>query len=135
MVAAVSHWHASHAGTAREINWRRDAGESLVVAAPTLIEAYSVLTRFPLPNRLAPDDAVALLERSFVAVAEDIVALGGEDYVRLFRTAPDRDIVGGRAYDAVIAACAVVASVDAVLTLNARHFRPLLPDGVAVVAP
>lgn len=105
------------------------------MAAPTLIEAYSVLTRFPLPNRLAPADALTLIEQSFVGAAADVVALGWEDYVRLFRSAPDQGIVGGRAYDAVIAACAVLASVDAVLTLNERHFRDLLPGSVAIVAP
>jgi predicted nucleic acid-binding protein len=41
---------------------------------------------------------------------------------------------GGRAYDAVIAACARQARADVLLTFNARYFDPS-PKGVIVVEP
>lgn len=135
MVAAVCTWHVHHARAAREIEHRLAGGEGIVVAAPALVEAYSVLTRFPPPHRLSPVEALALLEANFMGDAVEAAVLAPDEYRRLVRTAPEQGIAGGGIYDAVIMACALGAGAEALLTFNDRQFRPLAVQGIQVVVP
>ena len=111
MVAAICSWHEHHARAAAEIERRLGRGDALVVAAPALVETYSVLTRLPSPHRLSPTDSQTLLEASFLSDGAETVALDADGYVRLIRGAPERGIAGGSTYDAVIVACAASAGV------------------------
>ncbi len=133
MVAAVCSWHEHHDAAAAELNRRLERGERLMVAAPALIEAYSVLTRLPPPHRLSAADAWALVEANFVAEA-DVVALEADAYVSVLQHAVTQEVAGGRVYDAVIGECARQARADVLLTFNRRHFEPA-PAGVTVVVP
>ena len=134
MVAAVCGWHEHHVSAREEIERRLRRTEAMIVAAPALVEAYSVLTRLPPPHRLAPADAVAVLDASFMRAAR-IVTLNGGAYRRLLREAPASGIAGGRVYDAVIAACVLTARETALLTFNAAHFRLFEASGLEVVVP
>lgn len=106
----------------------------MVVAAPTLVEAYAVLTRLPAPHRLAPDVALHLVEVNF-ARGVTCVALGADDYRTLLRDAPGEGVSGGRAYDAVIARCARRARVRTLLTFDAAHFGSFAGPDLAIVVP
>ena len=134
IVAALQPDHPDKSRAGAEINRRMDAHHKMVVAAHSLVEAYSVLTRLPRLLRITPHGAMTAIQQSFIEQAE-VVALDESDYVPFLRQAAEDDVAGGRIYDAVIAACAVQAKVDAVLTFNERHFRPLLPDSIDVVVP
>jgi predicted nucleic acid-binding protein len=105
-----------------------------MLAAPALIETYAVLTRLPAPYRLAPSDALALLDQEFLRAGE-VIALDAHGYLHLLRNAPPAGIRGGRTYDAVIAACAVRGGASALLTLNPADFTMLEEHGIAVVLP
>ena len=133
MVAAVCTWHERHLAATAEIERRLERGERLAVAAHALVETYAVLTRLPAPHRLAPTDAWALVNANFVESAS-VIALSGQAHVTLLRGLATQGLSGGRSYDAIIAACARQARVDALLTFNPRHFDPP-PDGVSVVEP
>jgi predicted nucleic acid-binding protein len=133
MIAAVSRAHPHHARAADEYNRRLDRGESLVVAAHSLAEAYSVLTRSPPPLRLSGNQAVAVLEGSFVGTGE-VIGLDGPEYVALVRSLPTRGI-GGLVYDAIIGACAHKANAEVFLTFNERHFRPIMDGRIEIIAP
>lgn len=133
MVAAVCTWHERHVAAVGGIERRLDRGERLSVAAHALVETYAVLTRLPAPHRLAAGDAWALVKANFVESAT-VVALNGQAHVTLLGRLATLGIAGGRSYDAVIAACARQAKVDALLTFNPRHFDPP-PEGVAVIEP
>jgi predicted nucleic acid-binding protein len=133
MVAAVCTWHEHHRRASAGIEARLERGERLAVAAPTLIEAYAVLTRLPSPHRLAPPDAWSLVEANFVEHGT-IVALSAAAYRRLLGRLAGQQISGGRTYDAVIAECACLARADTLLTLDRQHFDPA-PPGVVVVDP
>jgi predicted nucleic acid-binding protein len=76
----------------------------VLVAAPALVETYSVLTRLP-PHRLSTADALTLLEANFMSPGK-IVALEAKSHRALLRKAPRQGIAGGRTYDAIIAECA-----------------------------
>ena len=47
MVAAICSWHQHYERAAGAIESRLDRRERMIVAAPALIETYSVLTRLP----------------------------------------------------------------------------------------
>lgn len=106
----------------------------MATAAHSLAEAYSVLTRIPAPYRLSPGDALALLDGNFTAHAR-VVALSANGYRQLLRRAVDQGIAGGRIYDAVIAACALLAQASAFLTFNPDHFTGLAAEGLEVLTP
>jgi len=133
IVAALSEWHAQHASAADAVLASFRRGERLVVAAPALIEAYSVLTRLPLPHRLMPADAWETLHASFVRDAV-VVNLTAQQAVSLLAAQAGSSVTGGRVYDAVIAECARIGGAGVLLTLNSRHFDPP-PAGVTVIDP
>jgi predicted nucleic acid-binding protein len=133
MVTVVCPWHTHHTRATQEIDRRLTHGEEMVIAAPALVEAYAVLTRLPPPYRLAPSDALTLLEANFMGTK--IIALDGKSYRSLLLKAPDDKIAGGRIYDAIIAACALQAKVATLLTFNERHFLAFAEKGIAIVVP
>ena len=135
MVALVCLWHVHHGVAAREVQRRLKAGDGLVVAGPTLIEAFAVLTRLPPPHRMAAADCLALLEENFLSPAIEVVALGAPAYRALLQAAARRGTTGGSIYDAVVHACAVQADADAILTFNGRHFAPFADSKVQIVTP
>ena len=104
----------------------------MVLAAHTLVETYSVLTRLPPPMRTAPLRAWEAIEGLFAA--GELVAPDARSLVGLLARASGRAIAGGATFDFLIASTAVDAAVDEVLTLNTRDFeRFRLP--IRVVAP
>lgn len=105
------------------------------MAAPVLVEVYSVLTRLPLPQRFSPAEAWRLIESNFLGHGIEVVALDAAAYLQLVSSAPREGTAGGRIYDAVIVACARAAQVDTILTFNDRQFRPLAAGTIEVVVP
>jgi predicted nucleic acid-binding protein len=130
LIAAVCDWHEHHQRVAAALERRLSAGARMTVPAPALVEMYAVLTRLPPPRRMAPKDAWTAIDENFALHAGPM--LEGEAYVALLRSLASLGIAGGRAYDAVIAACARKAGADELLTLNARHFDQLSGRIVAV---
>lgn len=134
IIAAVCGWHKHQPEAAAEIERRLGNSERLATAAHALAEAYAVLTRMPAPHRLAPSDAVALLEGNFMDGAR-VVALDAAAYRSLLKRAAKDGLAGGRTYDAIIAECAVRAQAAILLTFNAKHFQGLGPAHMRVVVP
>ncbi len=85
------------------------------LAAHSALESYSVLTRLPGDARLAPADAVHLLDVRFGRP----VVLPDRRAADLVAELADLGIAGGAVYDALIAATA--ATADA--TLLTRDIR------------
>jgi predicted nucleic acid-binding protein len=133
LVAAVCSWHERHEATRREIARREAAGERLVLAAHSLAETYSVLTRLPEPHRLAPADALGVLEANWAQTTA--VALTAADYRSVLRRCRDAGIGGGAVYDALIAAGARRARVSTVITWDIAGFERFLEDEPAVATP
>lgn len=133
LVAAAIAQHEQHRATVAELSRRRAADQVLVIAAHALLEAFAVLTRLPPPHRLAPGDALAVLERNWSDA--DAVSLTAAETWRTLRELANAGISGGRIYDGVIAAAARKGRCDEILTWNTRHFtglpgpRTVTPDG------
>ena len=134
MVAASCDWHGGYELARKELERRLDAGEHMVLAGPTLVESFAVLTRLPPAYRVSAREATVLIETSFLT-GSAIVALSAEDYAQLVHLAPDEGIAGGRIYDRVIAACATRVGVATLLTFNVRDFIRLPMGQVAVISP
>lgn len=92
-----------------------------------------MLTRLPSPHRLAPRDALEILESSFGH--RTTVALQADDYWRLVHRARDLAVAAGTLYDRVILECASLGAASCLLTFNPRHFERLAPDGVKILVP
>lgn len=90
-------------------------GGPLALSGHALAETYSVLTRLPGDVRLAPEDAVRLLEERFVAP----LALSADAWVRLPALLSAHGIAGGAVYDALVALAALEHGAD-LATRDAR---------------
>lgn len=133
IVAALSPLHTHHGAALAECGRRLDGGEHMVVPASALIEAYSVLTRLPRPQRLDPPDAMALLDANFVKQGR-VVGTDAAHVPDLLRAFVEAGIAGGRTYDALIAEAARSGGASVLLTFNRRHFEPA-PAGLSIVEP
>jgi len=121
MVAAVCAWHEHHQRAIGEMEQRLAGRESLLIAAPALVEAYAVLTCLPPPHRLSAEHTSAVLGANFLAQGK-LIVLEHSDYRALLHDAAFHGVVGGRTYDWVIAVCAVKAKAATLLTFNLRDF-------------
>lgn len=132
IVAALLGWHEEHE-PARKALERSLAAERVILPAPTLMEAYAVMTRLPSPHRLSPADAAALLRDTFMGV--DTVALDGGEIWRLLDDLEAKQVAGGRSYDGHILACARKAGARKLLTLNDRDFKAFEAPDIEIVRP
>ncbi|MGH7535685.1 MAG: PIN domain-containing protein [Gemmatimonadales bacterium] len=86
------------------------------LVAHAAFEAYSVLTRMPLPHRLHPGDARTVLDRAF---PKDPVVLGARALRALLGRLADASISGGAVYDGLVAGTAEAHGAELV-TLDRR---------------
>lgn len=133
MVAGVCPWHAQNEVARLAIDQQRDLGRALAIPAPALVETYSVLTRLPLPHRLAANVAWQLIEENYLRDG-NIISLTADSYLRVLRGAAHEGVTGGRVYDLMIGECARASHARALLTFNAKHFSPP-PEGVEIIDP
>jgi len=98
------------------------------------LEFYSVATRLPPEFRLAPADALALLEQE-VLPRMSIHELPTSARLPMLMAAGRDGITGGRIYDAHIAEVARAVGAPVVVTDNRRHFLSALRYGIRVETP
>jgi predicted nucleic acid-binding protein len=105
VIAAFASWHEAHQAARRAL----DAG--LRLPEHCALETYSVLTRLPAPHR-APADVV----RDFIAARfpEPFLRLAPAAYRAFLLEMCERQITGGAAYDALVAATAAEHSAELV---------------------
>lgn len=109
-VAFVLRSHTAHPAVRRHASGRDPA-----LTTHSLAETYSVLTRLPGDARVAPLDAVRLLEADFSAP----LAVPPDELGALPRVLATRGIAGGAVYDALVGLAARAAAVP-LLTRDAR---------------
>ena len=98
------------------------------------LEFFSVATRLPPEYRLAPREALQLLDSEiFERLAiEDLPAA---DRAPMLRAAAQDGTAGGRIYDVHIAEIARAAGARVIVTDNRRHFIASLRHGIRVETP
>jgi predicted nucleic acid-binding protein len=98
------------------------------------LEFFSVATRLPPEFRLAPADAVQLMQEE-VFERMEVHALPTADRLPMLRAAAHDGIAGGRIYDAHIAEVARAAGASVIVTDNRRHFLSALRYDMRVETP
>ena len=133
LVAAMVESHADHLRCLPLLQSARPA--SCRIAAHSIAETFSVLTRLPLRPRIAPAVAETLVTTNVLGRAR-LVPLDAKDHVAVLRRMAELGLGGGATYDALILRAAEKARVDRVYTLNLEDFRRLWPDaGERLAAP
>lgn len=97
------------------------------------LEFYSVITCLPEELRIAPDEALQLIEGDILDHFE-IRQLPGNAQGPFLKALEHDRIVGGRVYDAHIAEIARLSGAKAVVTDNRRHFSSLARQGIRVLS-
>ena len=105
VVAAFASWHEQHARARLAL----DDGARLIEHCA--LETYSVLTRLPAPHRSAGEVVRDFLRLRF---SEPYLRLDARSYRDFILNLPERGVVGGAAYDAVVAATAAAHSAELV---------------------
>lgn len=98
------------------------------------LEFYSVATRLPPEFRLAPAEAVHLLQKEVFARIS-IHDLPAADRSGLLAAAAEDLVGGGQIHDAHIAEIARAIGASVVVTDNRRHFLSALRYGLRVESP
>lgn len=98
------------------------------------LEFFSVATRLPPEFRVAPSDALTLLEQEVFSrmTVHDLPASGR---IPMLQAAARDGSAGGRIYDAHIAEVARAVGAAVVVTDNRRHFVAALRYGMRVETP
>lgn len=117
---------ASH--TAHPVVRRWAAERALVIPGHVLAETYSVLTRLPGDSRVAPGDAVTLIDDN----VDEIVTLPAHQSRTLHRDLSELGVAGGAVYDALIALTARHHTLP-LATRDARARSTYLAVGIDVV--
>ena len=105
VIAAFASWHENH-GVAR-----RALDENLLLIEHCALETYSVLTRLPAPHRAGGDVAREFLRTRF---PQPFLRMSARDYRSFIFELPHRNVDGGAAYDALVAATALVNGAELV---------------------
>lgn len=123
VVAAFASWHEHHEPARRVV----DAGVRLIEHCA--LETYSVLTRLPPPHR-SPADVV----RDFIRARfpQPFLRLGASAWRAFALGLPERGVLGGAAYDALVAATAAGNQAELV-TCDRRAAAVYESYGVRVV--
>lgn len=102
---------------------------SLLVSSHTLAECYSSLKALPVSPAITPGQARRLIEENVADIADNIVELGGEEYLRVLQRMTDLGLESGAVYDALHVRCAEKADADELRTFNGQDFRRMPPAG------
>ena|ERR1700754_1707565 len=114
VVAGFASWHEGHRAAAATL------ARKPRVPAHVLVEAYSVLTRLPLPHRAPPDLVATFLAERFV---EPPLVLPARGYLEIVEACARAGMSGGSVYDALIAATA--RNADATLLTRDDRARSI----------
>src|ERR1041385_6477586 len=100
LIAAVVEMHTAHTRAYARLARVQNGSDQGFVAAHTLAEMYAVLTRYPMPLRHSPEQALLTIEENVIKHFK-VLALTGTDYAALLRETASAGIAGGAIYDAI----------------------------------
>ena len=104
--------------------------EDAFCALHTLAEVYATLTGLPVRPRITGSECMTILKQ--IRDRLTLVSLSETEYVSALESV-SATIIGGAAYDAPIARCAVQARAEVLLTWNLRDFTRFGPEVASLV--
>ena len=134
LLAALLRWHEHHEVARHALELAFQEETEVLLPAAALVEAYAVLTRFPAPHRLSPQNAFELIYQSLGGRCR-LVSLANDDLWSFLEGIARRQVRGRATYDSQILMSAAKAGADRILTLNLADFERLKPEGLTVVSP
>lgn len=134
LVAAFLGWHQHHRPALAALESLLENEGEIGLPAHVLFETYSVLTRLPGAQRLAPAVALEMLQKSLKGVSR-LLPLAPETQWDALASVAGRLVAGGAVYDALILECVRQAGITRVVTLNGKHFERVKPPGVTIIDP
>ena len=132
IIAALLRWHEHHEVAKRLLNAALDE-QPAILPTRVLVESFSVLTRSPAPDRIAPAVAVAILAESLRETTRTVDFPAGDRWRFLHEAIAD-EAAGGAIYDAEIIRMAVSAGARGIVTLDRSHFERLAPPELEVIS-
>ena len=105
VIAAFASWHENHEAARRAL----DGGLRLVEHCA--LETYSVLTRLPPPHRASGTVVRDFMKSRF---PQPFLRLSALAYKNFILGLPEREVAGGAAYDALVAATAAGCGAELV---------------------
>ena len=91
-------------------------------AVHTLAEVYAVMTRLPVRTVLTPEQVMLFIQE--IRERLTVITLGEDDYYSTLQQTAERNLTGGRIYDALLLRCAIKAKAETLYTWNLKHFEP-----------
>jgi len=123
LIPAFYKFDGNHDSSAKAL--RSASRDDSFCALRTLGEVYAVLTGLPVRPRITGAEGMAILEQ--IRAKLTVISLNEQEYVSAIQ-AVSETIVGGAAYDALVARCAIKAQAEVLLTWNVRDFTRFGPD-------
>ncbi len=127
LVAALVESHLDHVTAFPWLEKARSKSITGLVAAHSIAELYSILTKYPIRPRISPT-ATRRLIREDVLGSFQIVVLSEDDYTAVVDHLSESGIIGGTIYDALILRAALKAKADQVVTFNTKDFWRIYPE-------
>ena len=132
LVAAVVGWHERHRAAAGAIE-QALTRKSLVIAAPSLLDAYAILTRLPAQHRLPHAEAFHLLRANFSTAR--LAGPRTRDAWSVLRRLSVAPIGGSDTYDAQMVEIARDAGAKTLLSFRRADLERLAVTGIEIVEP
>ena len=125
LISAVVKQHVFHERSFAVLERIHNGKDEGIISTHSLVEMYAVLTKLPPPYRHTPEQALLSIEENVLKHFKT-VGLAGSEYAALLRDAAGNRIQGGTIYDALLLQSATKAGVDAIYTLNLKHFQAIV---------
>jgi predicted nucleic acid-binding protein len=123
LVAALIVSHPQHCACFARLKAAESRQIQGFVSTHSLAEIYSVITRFPIQPRIAPNQTQST--SADILQYLEVVPLLFDEYLAAIAQIVALNLPGGGIFDALIAQAALKANVDLLLTLNPNHFTRL----------
>jgi predicted nucleic acid-binding protein len=124
LIATAQLNHERHVPSRELWNWC--TLEMASVSAYAISDLYNTLTAMPPSLRLAPRNALLVLETYLQRLTP--VTLTAEECVETLRSTANLGHSGATIYDALHLACARKVGAKQIYTWNPGHFRRIAPD-------
>jgi predicted nucleic acid-binding protein len=123
LFAALIPTHPQYTACFAQLQTAQSGQNAGYLSTHSLAELYSVITRYPVQPRITPTEAHHLIADTLQYL--EVVPLTLNHYQAAIAQMVALQIPGGGIFDALIAQAAIGAQVEALLTLNPKHFTRL----------
>jgi predicted nucleic acid-binding protein len=128
LIPAFYKFHIHHAPSVQV--FLKGSKENSFCALRTLGEVYAVLTGLPVRPRITGHEGIAIVQQILDRLT--VVALSEQEYGSALRSI-SATVIGGAAYDGLIAQCAIKSGANVLLTWNVRDFVRFGPEVARLV--